>query len=88
MKKDLAVSKNLDLINEFMRYAFDNPEVLERIPPEAELLILPTNDPELYAYNKKRADRIVARGGVVVLAKMKKPEIPIPELEVMSGTAG
>jgi hypothetical protein len=60
MKKDLAVSKNLDLMNAFLKYAFDNPQVLEKIPPDAELVILPTDDPELYAYNKKRADRILA----------------------------
>jgi len=40
MKKDLAVKKNLDLLNEFMKSAFENPEVLERIPSEAELIIL------------------------------------------------
>jgi hypothetical protein len=40
MKKELAVKKNLDLLNEFMKYAFENPEISERIPSEAELIIL------------------------------------------------
>lgn len=30
-----------------MKYAFENPEVLEKIPPDAELVILPIDDPEL-----------------------------------------
>jgi len=60
--KDLAVKKNLDLLNEFRKYAFENPEVLERIPPEAELIILPTDDPELSEYNRKTADKILSRG--------------------------
>ena len=83
MKKDLAVKKNLDLLNEFMKYAFENPGILERIPPEAELIILPTNDPELSEYNRKTADKILSRGKKVVFAKMKKPEILIPELELL-----
>jgi len=83
MKKELAVKKNLDLLNEFMKYAFENPEVLERIPPEAELIILPTDDPELSEYNRKTADKILSRGKKVIFAKMKKPENLIPELELL-----
>jgi hypothetical protein len=87
MKKALAIKKNLDLLNEFMKYAFENPKVLEGIPPEAELIILPIDDPELYEYNRKTADRIKAKGGNVVFVKMKKPEIPTPELELMSASS-
>ena len=80
MKKEQAIKKNLDLLNEFMKYAFENPKVLEGIPPEAELIILPIDDPELYEYNKKAADKMMSKGGKVVFVKMKKPEIPFPEL--------
>ncbi len=80
MKKELAIKKNLDLLNEFMKFAFENPNVLEGIPPEAELIILPINDPELYEYNKKAADKLMSKGEKVVFVKMKKPEIPVPEL--------
>jgi hypothetical protein len=83
MKKDLAVKKNLGLLNESMKYAFENPEVLERIPAEAELIILPTDDPELSEYNRKTADKILSRGKKVIFAKMKKPENLIPELELL-----
>jgi hypothetical protein len=38
-----------------MKYAFDNPKVLEEIPAEAELIILPIDDPELYENNRKTA---------------------------------
>ena len=83
MKKELAVKKNLDLLNEFMKYAFENPDVLERIPPEAELIILPTDDPELSEYNRRTADKILSLGKKVIFVKMKKPEISIPELELL-----
>ena len=84
MKKDLAVKRNLDLLNEFMKYVFSNPEILGKIPPEAELVILPSDDPELYEYNKKTANKILSKGKRVIYVKMKKPQMPTPELEVMS----
>jgi hypothetical protein len=84
MKKEQAIKKNLDLLNEFMKYAFENPKVLEGIPPEAELIILPIDDPELYEYNKKAADRMMSKGKKIVFVKMKKPEIPVPELMSVS----
>lgn len=86
MKKEQAVKKNLDLLNEFMKYAFENPKVLENIPPEAELIILPIDDSQLYEYNKKTAYKMISKGKKVVCVKMKKPEIPAPELELMSAT--
>jgi hypothetical protein len=55
MKKAQAVKKNLDLLNEFMKYVFDNPKVLEEIPPDAEMIILPIDDPDLLEYNRKMA---------------------------------
>ena len=66
-----------------MKYVFENPEILERIPAEAELIILPTDDPELSEYNRKTADKILSRGKKVIFAKMKKPEILIAELELL-----
>ena len=80
MKKEQAIRKNLDLLNEFMKYAFENPKVLEEIPPEAELIILPIDDPELYEYNKKIANKVLSQCKKVIFVKMKKPEIQIPEL--------
>jgi len=73
----------LDLLNDFMKYAFENPEVMEKIPPEAELVILPVNDQDLYEYNRKMADRMFSQGKKVVLVKMKRPEPHVPELELM-----
>ena len=88
MRKDLAIKKNLDLLNEFMKYAFENPEILEKIPPEAELVILPLDDQELYKYNEELANKIFSQGKNVVLVKMKKPEVSIPQLELMMTGTG
>jgi hypothetical protein len=88
MKQKLAVKKNLDLLNEFMKYAFDNPEVMDEIPPEAELVILPVNDQQLSKYNKKMADKLHSQGKTVILVKMKRPEPVVPELELMMTGTG
>ena len=69
-----------------MGYAFENPDVLEKIPPGAELIILPLDDPELYEYNKRMADRLVSQGEEVVCVKMKIPKIPAPKLELYTAT--
>ena len=88
MKKNSAVKKNLDLLNEFMKYAFDNPNVLEKIPPEAELVILPIDDQELCKYNRKMANKMFSQGKKIVIVKMKKPELPVTEVELMMTATG
>jgi len=88
MKKDIAVKKNLDLLNEFMRYAFDNPEVMDKIPPEAELVILPVDDQRMYDYNQKIADKMLSQGKTVVLVRIKQPEPSVPQLELMMTSTG
>jgi hypothetical protein len=83
MKKEAAIKRNFDLLNEFMKYAFENPEVMDKIPPEAELVILPIDDQQMYEYNKKMADKMYSQGKSVVLVKMKRPEPTVPELKLM-----
>jgi len=88
MKKEMAVKKNLDLLNEFMKYAFEKPGVLDEIPPDAELVILPIDDPELLERNKLMGDRLVSKGRKVIFVKMKKPEIPTAEFEPVLASQG
>jgi Family of unknown function (DUF5647) len=35
MKRDSVIKKNLDLLDEFMKYAFDHPDILEEFPPRS-----------------------------------------------------
>ena len=87
MRKDMAVKKNLDLINEFMKYAFENPNILQEIPAEAELVILPVDDPELCEYNRKTANKLLSQGKKIVFAKMEKPKVLVPKLELVSASS-
>ena len=65
-----------------------HPELLDQIPPDAELVFLPLDDSELSEHNQRMANRIVSEGGKVVLVRLKKPQLPLAELEVISGTIG
>jgi hypothetical protein len=71
MKKAAVVRKNLDLLDEFMKYAFDNPEILDELPREASLVILPDGDQALEKENKKTFTRLKAKGAKVVAVKLK-----------------
>jgi len=88
MKKQMAVKKNLDLLNEFMKYAFEKPGILDEIPPGAELIILPIDNPELFELNKLMGDRLVSKGRKVIFVKMKKPVMPTAEFEPVLASQG
>ena len=84
MTKDEMINENLDLLNEFMKLAFDNPSILDEIPPDSELIILPENDPQLLEANMKIKESIEKKGKKFVLVKMKKPEkMPLPQIETV-----
>lgn len=85
MNKDEIIRRNLDILNEFMKYAFEFPDTLDKIPENAELVILPQNDPEMYRENAKLIDKLKKEGKSFVVVRMKRPEmIPAPEIEVMA----
>jgi len=58
MNEDMLAGKNIDLMNDFMRFAFERPEILDSIPGDAQLVLLPTNDTELYKENMKTLERL------------------------------
>ncbi len=80
MRKEAAIKENLNLLGTFMKYAFDHPEILEEIPPDAELVILPKGNPELYEANKRLAESLSREGKKVVVVNLQKPRIPKPKI--------
>jgi len=80
MKKEDIIKKNLDLHAEWMKYVFENPEVLDRIPKGAVLVILPEDDNELYEENYKILEENKNKGIPVFVVKMRmpKPQISNP----------
>lgn len=56
-KRETIVEKNITLSFEFERYILEHPDVLERMPQGAEIVLLPRDDPELYRINLEAAQR-------------------------------
>ncbi len=48
---DQIIERNLSLVTEVTRFILENPSILERLPSDFQLLILPEDDPELSLYN-------------------------------------
>lgn len=78
MTKEMVVKKNLDLLQEFHRYAVDNPDILDQIPREAQLIILPDNDPELLKANQRTIQECKKAKRPFVAFRMKFPKPSIP----------
>ena len=55
-------------------------EILDEIPPNAELVILPKAHPELYEANKRLAESLARKGKKVVVVNLQKPRIPKPKI--------
>jgi len=84
MKKDEIFKRNLDLHAEWMKYVFENPDVLDRIPKGAVLVILPEDDKELYDENYKILLDNKNRAIPVFAVKMKTPKPQVSKMEVIA----
>ena len=71
MKRESIVRKNLDLLDELIKYAFDHPDILDDVPRDASLVILPEGDPSLQKENRKMMSRLKAKGEEVVAIKLR-----------------
>ncbi|ODS33248.1 MAG: hypothetical protein SCARUB_01639 [Candidatus Scalindua rubra] len=87
MSKNEIVRKNLDLHAEWIRYIFEHPEVLDKIPQGAQLVILPNNDPALAKENNKTIGRLKAEGLPVVIVHLDLPKPPRPQIEVITANS-
>jgi len=83
MTQEEIVKKNLDLHAEFMRYAFENPDIFDQIPKGAQLVILPQDDPELYNENLKTVNELKMKGLPLVIVRIPTPKPLTPEIEVL-----
>lgn len=84
MIKDDIIKKNLDLHAEWMKYVFENPDVLNRIPKGAVLVILPEDDAELYKENYKILEENKNKGIPVFAVTMKIPKPQISNIKIIA----
>ena len=84
MSRETLVRRNLDLHAEWMRYLFEHPEAMDRIPDGAQVVILPTDDPELAQENRKVLASAQQRGVPLVVVHLASPKPPTPQIEVLA----
>jgi hypothetical protein len=84
MIRDEVMKRNMDLHAEWMKYSFENPAVLDRIPKGAVLVILPEDDKELYEENYKVLEENRKKGIPVFVVTMKTPKPRISNIEVIA----
>ena len=83
-KKGDIVKRNLDLHAEWMKYVFEHPDVLDRIPKGAVLVILPEDDKELYEENYKILVENKSKSIPVFAVRMKTPKPQVSNMEVIA----
>jgi hypothetical protein len=79
-----VIKKNLDLHSEWMKYTFESPDVLDRIPKGAVLVILPEDNKELYEENYKILEQHKRKGIPVFVVTMKMPKPHISSIEIVA----
>lgn len=84
MEKNEIIKNNFDLHAEWMRYVFEHPEVLDRIPKGAELIIIPNDDSGLARENQKIAQKLKTEGLPFVVIHLDLPRPPKPEIEIFA----
>ena len=64
--------KNISLSIEFSKYVFEHPELEDKIPKGAQVVLLPEYDKELAEYNLMIAEKQREAGQPVVYVKIRK----------------
>ena len=81
MRKQDNFQKNHLLGIEFDRYLLEHPDILEKIPENADIYFLPDDDPDLREENYRIAENQKAAGRVTVLVRMGRIIPPRSRLE-------
>ena len=87
MNNDEIIDRNLEQHGRFMLYVLEHPELLDLVPDGAELIFLPTDDPELCRINLHAAKEKKARGGQVAYLRIsvmpEVREVMVPKVELI-----
>ena len=70
-KEKEMTERNIELSAEFSRYLFEHPEVEDRIPMDAEIILLPEFDKDLKEFNLTLGRGLEERGRNVVYILIK-----------------
>jgi len=70
-KEKELIERNIEISAEFSRYLFEHPELEEKLPVGAEVILLPDFDKQLKEYNLKLGKAIESERGEVVYVAIK-----------------
>lgn len=84
--KEEVIERNVRLTGEIIKYIFNNPKMLEVLPENFELVLLPEDDPEVRQLNLDLLDKYGSEGKPIVFARVNthgitakwKPSIFVP----------
>ncbi len=71
-KQNHIVERNITVLGQVMQYLLAEPRVLNSLPANFELVILPEDDPELREYNLELLDKFGRENKPVVFARISK----------------
>lgn len=80
MTEEELVGRNLILTTEFDRYVLEHPEFSDHIPSNAQIVLLPEDDPELSGRNLEIAKAQREPGQSVVYVRIEKLLPPLSRL--------
>jgi len=89
-KPGQVVERNVRLTGDFMRYLLDSPRILDSLPDNFELVILPEDDPELRQYNLDLLDAFGSEDRPIVFVRLKaggKPDFKTAQPQVYAPVA-
>jgi hypothetical protein len=66
---DSVVERNIALVGQITQYLLEHPDVLESLPEEFELVVLPEDDPEMRLYNLELLDSYSVEDKPIVFAR-------------------
>ncbi|HEY7031009.1 MAG TPA: DUF5647 family protein [Thermomicrobiales bacterium] len=78
--RDIAeqTTKNLALLGRFLREALNEPALLDRIPDDSMVVLMPSDDPEFARRNLGLITRAMESGKNVVIQRVGVPLLDIP----------
>lgn len=79
MNKSAIVERNVQLTGEITRYFLQNPTVLEQLPAQFELILLPEDDPDLVRYSLQLLHHAAGDGDPVVFVRIASSRRPLLE---------
>jgi hypothetical protein len=75
------VTRNLELAGRFTRSIIENPAILDEIPNDGEIVLIPDDDPELADSNLRGGMRSVREGKNITFRHIRAAETPrLPKL--------